>query len=1039
MANADRIIELLHEAKARPAGAERARFLDETCRNDPTLKEQVLSLLEADAGDSGSFLKNALLRPSRTLVTEKPGDRIGRYKLLEQIGEGGCGVVYMAEQEEPVRRRVALKVIKLGMDTKSVIARFEAERQALALIDHPNIAKVLDAGATETGRPYFVMELVRGIKITDYCDQNNLSTEQRLKLFTQVCQAIQHAHQKGIIHRDIKPSNILVTVNDGASVPKVIDFGIVKATGQRLTDKTLFTQFHAFIGTPAYISPEQAEMSSVDIDTRSDIYSLGVLLYELLTGRTPFDGESLLRSGLDEMRRTIRDQQPSRPSVRLDTLGVAEATELSAKRQASIPKLAGDVRGDLDWVVMKCLEKDRSRRYETANGLAVDIQRHLTNEPIVARPPSNLYRFQKLVRRNKLAVAATSAVTIALLLGLGISTLMFFKEKQAHQRAVAAEREQEGLRKQAEQTRQQAEARAYASDMVFAAQSADSGASLGSVEKVLSYWLVNAPGLRGWEWYYLDGLCHRDRLTIRGDSKGFFAVAWSPDGKRLASAGGDHTVRLWNALTGHEIMKLQGHKDEVVAVVWSPDGKHLASASKDKTVKVWDAETAGEILTLRGHSDAPRCVAWSLDGKKLASGGMDQTTRLWDAVTGRVIHTLPGRAVIQAVSWNADGTRLASADDVDASSSVTVWDAVNGKELLTVREGGVRSVAWSPDDKWLAMGGSASCRRIMDAASGSNTLTVCHAAPAVSVAWSFDGTRVATGSWGDGSVKVWEAMTGQELHSFRGHLGAARSVSWRPDGTQVASASLDGTIRVWDVNHRDRFRTALRQSSQGISLAWHPDARQLATGGSDGSVRIWDSTRAVESVVLPGHTSCVWRVVWNPTGTMLASGSHDGVIKLWDPKSGTEVWSVQAHPKEVRALAWSPDGKRLASASDDTTVRVWDLETGRELHTLRGHVSAVYSVAWNPDGTRLVSGSWDTKVNIWNPVTGALVCSLAGHDAPVESVGWSPDGMRIASSDIAGIFLVHDTTPGHTAERKHKLAESEGRSGKPQGRKEPSP
>ncbi len=316
MATADRLIEIFNEAKARPAGVERERFLAEACRDDSELKEHVLTLLQAHEG-AGDFLKNALISPIG-LVTERPGQRIGRYKLLQKIGEGGCGVVYMSEQEEPVRRRVALKVIKLGMDTKQVVARFEAERQALALMGHPNIARVLDAGATDTGRPFFVMELVRGIKITHYCDRNRLSTSDRLDLFVQVCQAVQHAHQKGIIHRDIKPSNVLVTQHDGMPVPKVIDFGIAKATtDQRLTDKTVFTAFEQFIGTPAYMSPEQAEMSGLDIDTRSDIYSLGVLLYELLTGKTPFDGRELLAVGIDEMRRTIREKEPVRPSTRL--------------------------------------------------------------------------------------------------------------------------------------------------------------------------------------------------------------------------------------------------------------------------------------------------------------------------------------------------------------------------------------------------------------------------------------------------------------------------------------------------------------------------------------------------------------------------------------------------------------------------------------------------------------------------------------------------------------------------------------------------
>jgi eukaryotic-like serine/threonine-protein kinase len=442
VATADKLIELFNEAKAKRAGAEREAFLSEACGSESHLKEQVLSLLraEADEGDS-DFLKRTPLIRSTALITEKPGDKIGRYKLLQQLGEGGCGVVYMAEQEEPVRRRVALKVIKLGMDTKSVIARFEAERQALALMDHPNIAKVFDAGATETGRPFFVMELVRGIKITDYCDQNNLATEQRLELFTQVCHAVQHAHQKGIIHRDLKPSNILVTLHDGVPVPKVIDFGVAKATSdQRLTDKTVFTAFEQFIGTPAYMSPEQAEMSGLDIDTRSDIYSLGVLLYELLTGRTPLDADELLRSGMSEMRRKIRETEPPRPSTRLSTMHAADVTAIAKHRQADAPRLVHLVRGDLDWIVMKCLEKDRARRYETANGLATDIKRYLSNEPIAARPPSGVYRLQKMVRRNKAAFTTAAAIGVMMIVGVVVSTWQAVRATRAKTTAVLEKR-----------------------------------------------------------------------------------------------------------------------------------------------------------------------------------------------------------------------------------------------------------------------------------------------------------------------------------------------------------------------------------------------------------------------------------------------------------------------------------------------------------------------------------------------------------------------------------------------------------------------
>ena len=465
----------IFDAALRLPAEQRTSYLEKTCGADSQMRRRVAALLaahpptppSAPSGPSGTVVidDDATIGATVDMSSEEaPGDVIGRYKLLEKIGEGGFGLVYVAEQTEPVKRRVALKIIKLGMDTRQVVARFEAERQALALMDHPNIATVLDAGATDTGRPYFVMEFVHGTKITEYCDRNKLSTGKRLDLFILVCRAIEHAHQKGIIHRDIKPSNILVTLNDGVAVPKVIDFGIAKATLGNLTEKPVHTLADQFIGTPAYMSPEQAEAGGLDIDTRSDIYSLGVLLYELLTGETPLESKNLLARGFDEMRRLIREWEPQSPSSLLHKQKSGEQTSIARRHGTEAPKLIKMMRGDLDWVVMKCLEKDRTRRYDTAAELTAEIQRFLANEPVMARPPGNLYRFQKLVRRNRLAFAAGSAILASLIIGLCLTSWFYAKEKQERELAEKASENSDHARKIAEAALEQASASRKQSD-----------------------------------------------------------------------------------------------------------------------------------------------------------------------------------------------------------------------------------------------------------------------------------------------------------------------------------------------------------------------------------------------------------------------------------------------------------------------------------------------------------------------------------------------------------------------------------------------
>jgi tetratricopeptide (TPR) repeat protein len=448
----DRLDPIFSEALAKTSPEERERYLASACAGNPELRRAVDSLIEAHE-QAGEFLRRPLLSSADSpSAAEGAGAVIGRYKLLEQIGEGGFGLVFMAEQQEPVRRLVALKIIKAGMDSKEVVARFEAERQALALMDHPNLARVLDGGTTPAGRPYFVMDLVKGTPITEFCDHNQLPTEARLRLFLQVCAGVQHAHQKGIIHRDLKPSNVLVTVSSGEPAAKIIDFGIAKAIGQKLTERTLFTRFEQLIGTPAYMSPEQAEWGGKDIDTRSDIYSLGVMLYELLTGTTPFEKEILARAALDEVRRMIRETEAPTPSLRLRALG-PRLQEIARQRQTDPGLLTRLLRGDLDWIVSKCLEKERGRRYESAGELASDLQRHLRGDVVLARAPGKLYRFRKVVRRNKLLFAAGGVVVTSLILGLGAATWMLLTERQA-------KREQTRLRALADARQQHAQAEA---------------------------------------------------------------------------------------------------------------------------------------------------------------------------------------------------------------------------------------------------------------------------------------------------------------------------------------------------------------------------------------------------------------------------------------------------------------------------------------------------------------------------------------------------------------------------------------------------
>ncbi len=919
---------------------------------------------------------------SRIDSVEAIGSQIGPYKLLSVLGEGGFGIVYRAEQKEPVRRQVALKVIKPGMDSKQVIARFEAERQALALLDHPNIAHVFDGGTTESSRPYFVMEYVRGVPITEYCDRNKLDTEERLQLFIQVCEAIQHAHQKGIIHRDVKPSNILVSVQEDKAIPKIIDFGVAKAISHPLTERTFFTEQGQFIGTPEYMSPEQTGMTIQDVDTRSDIYSLGVVLYELLTGTLPFDPDTLRAAAFDEVIRIIRDADPPCPSTRLLSLG-EKAMTAAANRRTDVRALSKRLHKELEWIPLKAMRKEPSRRYRTASELADDIRNYLDGDPLIAGPESVVYRAKKFARKHSAPIESAVAIFVVLLVALVISTMMYFRAEQ-----------------QAEDYR-----RSLYVNRINLAEKYYRESHISRVRELLT----DCPNdLRKWEWYYLWGVSDQARVILRGHNGSVPSVAFSPDGKQIVSGSEDNTIRVWDANKGAELMTLRGHRGSVRSVALSPDGKWIVSGSEDNTIRVWDANKGVELMTLWGHRGSVRSVALSPDGKWIVSGSEDRTVKVWDGRGGAEVMTLRGHnAVVNSVAFSPDGKWIVSGSE---DRTVKVWDGHGGAEVMTLRgpESGVSSVAFSPDGRRIVSSDSDGVLKVWGVDTGAEVMTLRgHNGYVSTVAFSPDSRRIVSSSW-DGTLRIWDADSGREVRALQGHAGYVLSAAFSPDGTRIVSGGYDGMLNVWYAE--SGAEVMMRQ--EVYSVAFRPDGKRLVVSCGNNTPKVLDAASGTEVMTLRGGAGYILSVEYSPDGERIVSSSWDGTLKIWDADSGREVRALQGHAGDVLSAAFSPDGRRIVSGSEDKTLKVWDANSGSALMTLPGHKGDVYSVAFSPDGRRIVSGSGDNTLKIWDADSGSEVRTLQGHKGYVSEVAFSPDGRWIVSSSWDGTLGVWDADSG---------------------------